>query len=137
MIEEELVPQGQAKDAVACNANLQPFDVARVDRVDDYDYEIDNNNGIIAVADIPRQSQAAPLAVHEIDADDNIAESDDNDNNAESNDDNRSNNNNDAESDDDESANSAASTNADKSDGDQGVRRLRCKGKGVMKKYAN
>ena len=29
-IEEELVPQGQAEDAVARNANLQPFDVAGV-----------------------------------------------------------------------------------------------------------
>ena len=29
-IKEELVPQGRAEDAVACNANLQPFDVAGV-----------------------------------------------------------------------------------------------------------
>ena len=29
-IEEELVPQGQAKDAAACNANLQQFNVAGV-----------------------------------------------------------------------------------------------------------
>jgi hypothetical protein len=136
-IEEELVPQGQAKDAAARNANLQSFDVAGVDRVDNYDYKIDDNNGIIAVADIPQQPQAAPLAVHEIDADDNIAESDNNDNDAESDDDDRSNNNDYAEREDDESANSAASTNADKSDGNQGVWRSQCKGKGVTKKYAN
>ena len=30
LIKEELVPQGRAEDAVACNANLQPFDVAGV-----------------------------------------------------------------------------------------------------------
>ncbi len=59
-IEEELLPQGQAEDAAACNANLQSFDVAGVDRIDDYDYKIDDNNGIIAVADIPQQPQAAP-----------------------------------------------------------------------------
>ncbi len=29
-IEEELVPQGQAKNAAACNANLQPFNIAGV-----------------------------------------------------------------------------------------------------------
>jgi hypothetical protein len=113
LIEEELVPQGQAKDAAACDANLQPFHVAGVDRIDDYDYEIDDNNGIIAVADIPQQPQAAPLAVHKIDADDNIAESDNNEDVAESDDDDRINNNDYAESNDNLLANSAASTNAD------------------------
>ena len=75
LIEEELVPQGQAKDAAACNANLQPFDVAGVeaapivhanaDELDDY--EIDNDNGIIAVGDIPEQPSHAPLLVEDTD----------------------------------------------------------------------
>jgi hypothetical protein len=30
LIKEKLVPQGRAEDAVACNANLRPFDVAGV-----------------------------------------------------------------------------------------------------------
>ena len=61
LIEEELVPQGRAKDAAACNANLQPFNVAGVvaaliihanaDKLDNY--KNDNNDGIIAVGDIP------------------------------------------------------------------------------------
>ncbi len=60
-IKEELVPQGQAKDAAARNANLQPFDIAGVvaasiihtntDKLEDY--EIDDDNGIIAIGDIP------------------------------------------------------------------------------------
>jgi hypothetical protein len=68
-IEEELVPQGQAKDAVARNANLQLFDVAGVvaapivhanaDKLNDY--KIDDNDGIIAVGDIPQQPPHAPL----------------------------------------------------------------------------
>ena len=55
-IEVELVPQGQAKDAAARNANIQPFDVAGVvavpivhanaDKLDDY--KIDDNDIIIA-----------------------------------------------------------------------------------------
>ena len=67
-IEEELVPQGQAKDAAARNANLQPFDVAGVvaasivhanaDELDDY--EIDDDDGIMAVDDIPQQPHMLP-----------------------------------------------------------------------------
>jgi hypothetical protein len=30
LIKEELVPQGHAKDAASCNANLRPFNVAGV-----------------------------------------------------------------------------------------------------------
>ena len=72
-IDEELVPQGQAKDAAARNANLQPFDVtgvvaapivhANADELDDY--EIDDDNGIIAVGDIPQQPPHAPLVVND------------------------------------------------------------------------
>jgi hypothetical protein len=61
LIEEELVPQGQAKDAAARNANLQPFNVAGVvaapivhcnaDKLNNY--EVDDDDGIIAVGDIP------------------------------------------------------------------------------------
>ena len=56
-IEEELIPQGQAKDAAACNANLRPFDVAGVAaapivhaNADKFvDYENDDDDGIIVV----------------------------------------------------------------------------------------
>jgi hypothetical protein len=76
-IEEELVPQGRAKDAVACNANLRPFDVAGVAaspiihaNADEFvDYEIDNDDGIIAVGDIPQQPPHIPLVVNDTDND--------------------------------------------------------------------
>jgi hypothetical protein len=77
-IEEELVPQGRAEDAAARNANFQPFDVAGVvaapivhanaDELDDY--KIDNNDGIIAVEDIPQQPPHAPLIVNDTEDDD-------------------------------------------------------------------
>jgi hypothetical protein len=72
-IEEELISQGQAKDAAACNANLQPLNVtgvvaalivhANADKLDDY--EIDDDDGIIAVEDIPQQPPHAPLIVND------------------------------------------------------------------------
>ena len=62
-IEEELIPQGRAKDSVARNANLQPLDVtgvgaaltfvhANTDELNDYKSD---NDGIIAVGDISQQ----------------------------------------------------------------------------------
>ncbi len=138
-IEEELVPQGGAEDAAARNANLQPFDVAGVvtasivhanaDELDDY--EIDDNNGIIAVEDIPQQPPHAPLIVNDTkdnndDGDDATGSgNDDNDVNADEDEDY------DDLSDEDNNDEPAAETNAqegNKSDGDQGVRRLRRRG---------
>ncbi len=86
-IKEELVTQGQAKDAAACNANLQPFNVAGVAaapivhaNTDDLnDNEIDDDNGIIAIGDIPQQPPHAPLVVNDTDDDDNTAGSGDDD----------------------------------------------------------
>ena len=87
-IEMELVPQGQAEDAAARNANIQPFDVAGVvaapivhanaDELDDY--EIDDDDSIIAVGeDIPQQPPHA-LVVNDTDNDDDAPGSgDDND----------------------------------------------------------
>jgi hypothetical protein len=146
-IEEELVPQGQAKDAAACNANIQPFDVAGVvaapivhanaDKLDDY--EIDDDNDIIDVGDIPQQPPHAPLVVNGTDNDD---DDDGNDNDDDDNDDNDVNVGEDEddslEEDCDEEL--AAATDAqegNESDGDQGVRRSRRRGKGTSKKYAD
>ncbi len=133
-IEEELVPQGRAEDAAARNAKLRPFDVARVAaapivhaNTDEFvDYKIDDNGGIIAVKDIPQQPPHVPLVVN--DTDDNVAAgSDDNDDNGES-------------LDEDVNNKPAAATNApegNKPDGNQGVQRLQCRGKGITKKYAD
>ncbi len=132
-IEEELVPQGHAEDAAACNANLQPFDVigvaaapivhANADKF--VDYKIDNSDGIIAIGDVPQQPPHVPLVVNN--TDDNVAAgSDDN------NDDNDL-------PDEDVNNKPAAATDApegNEPDGNQVVRRSQCRGKGITKKYA-
>jgi hypothetical protein len=87
-IEEELVPQGRAKDAAARNANLQPFNIAGVAaapivhaNADKFvDYKIDDNDGIIAVGDVPQQPPHIPLVVNDTE-DDAAAGSDDDDDN--------------------------------------------------------
>ncbi len=133
-IEEGLVPQGRPKDAAACNANLRPFDVAGVAAAPIihanagkfFDYEIDNDDGIIAVGDIPQQPPHVPLVVN--DTDDNVAlGSDDNDDDDDS-------------SDKDVDNELAAATDVpegNEPDGNQGVQRSRRRGKGITKKYAN
>ncbi len=91
-IKEKLVPQGCAKDAAACNANLEPFNVAEVvaapsivpankDELDNC--KIDNGEGIIAVGDIPQQPPHAPLLVNDTD-DNSIVGSDEDDEDTES-----------------------------------------------------
>jgi hypothetical protein len=74
-IKEELVSQGHAKDAAPRNANLQPLDVAGVGAVLSFvdanmdklkDDKSDDNDSIIAVADIPQQPPRAPLVVNDI-----------------------------------------------------------------------
>jgi hypothetical protein len=147
LIKEELIPQGHAKDDAARNANLESLDVAGVaasllivhtntDKLNNY--EIDNDNGIIAVGVIPQLPPHTPLIVNNTD-DDDVAGSDNNNDDAESNNDNGSevdNNNLSGEDNDDEPADSEAATNADdnQSGSDQGVQRLKCRGKGLTKK---
>ncbi len=90
------------------------------------DYEIDNNDGIIAIGDIPQQPPHDPLVVNETD-DDVTAGSDDDDDN-------------DDLSDKDVDNEPAAATNApegNEPDGNQGVQRLQRRGKGFTKKYAD
>jgi hypothetical protein len=135
-IEEELVPQGRAKDAAACNANLRPFDVAGVAaapilhaNTDKFvDYKIDDGDGIIAVGDIPHQPPHVPLIVN--DTGNDVAKgSDDGDDDD------------DDSSDEDVDNKPAAATDApegNEPDGNQGVQRLQRRGKGITsKKYAN
>ena len=141
-IEEELIPQGRAKDAAAHNANLQLVDVARVaaapivhtkaDKLNDR--KIDVNNGLIAVGDIPQQPPHAPLVVNDTnDDEDTVGSGDDDDEDNEDED-----NDNSSDKDDDDMP--AAATDVlegNESDGDQGVQRLQCRGKGTTKKYAD
>ncbi len=99
-IKEELVLQGRAKDAAACNANLQPLNVAGVGATLPFvhanvakldDYKSDNNNSIIAMADIPQQPPHAPFVVNNTDNNNDVGSDDNADdtesNNEESNDD--------------------------------------------------
>jgi len=129
-IKEELVPQGQAEDAVACNANLQPFDVAGVvaalivhtnaDKLDNY--EIDNDDGIIAVEDIPQQPPHAPLIliVNDTDDDDDAAGSGDDNDDVDTDDDEDHNDSSDEDNNDEPVAETDAQE-GNESDGDQGV----------------
>ncbi len=64
LIKEELIPQDCAKDAAACNANLQPLNVAGVGAVSPFvhanvdkldDYKSDDDDRIMAMADIQQQ----------------------------------------------------------------------------------
>jgi hypothetical protein len=139
-IEEEIVPQGQAKDVAAHNANLRPFHVAGVaaasivhtnaDKL--VDYKIDNDDGIIATGDIPQQPPHTPLVVNDTDDNDAAGSGDDDDDNDDEDDDNLS--------DKDEDDKPAAVTDVlegNESDGNQKVQRLQCRGKGTTKKYAN
>ena len=62
-MEEELIHQGRTKDAAALNATLEPFNVtgvealsiihANADKIDHFKTN-DDNNGIIAVNNIPQ-----------------------------------------------------------------------------------
>ncbi len=77
-IEDEYEPQGRAKDATALNANIALYAVAGVDgpiiiNADDDEFEVynDDDNGIIAVADIPHNKNAGAHATID-DSDDNI-----------------------------------------------------------------
>ncbi len=135
-IEEELVPQGQAEDTAARNANLQLFDVAGVvavpivhadaDKLDDY--EIDDNDGIIAVGDISQQPPHAPLVVNNTNYNNNSVGSGDDDNNNDDKDideDEDDDDDNSSEQDDEDNEPEAATDALDgsESDSDQGVRR--------------
>ena len=79
------------------------------------DYEIDDNDGIIAIGDIPQQPPHAPLVVNDTDDDDDAAGSGDNDNDDEDVD---------GDKDDNNSSDKEAATDVldgSKSDSDQGV----------------
>jgi hypothetical protein len=104
-------------------------------------YQIDVNDGIIAVGDIPQQPPHASLIVNDTD-NNNVLGSDDNNNNAER-DSNDGSDNKDkklsGEDNDNKPPDSAAATNADdnESGSNQGVQRSQRRGKGIAKKYAD
>ena len=122
-IEEDFTTSRQ-KDAAAHNANLQPFDVAGVVAapiVHANADELDDDDGIIAIEDIPQQPPHAPLIVNgtEDDDEDNAAESGDDDNSDVDEDEDY-----DDSSDNDDDNELAAATDAqegNESDGNQGV----------------
>jgi hypothetical protein len=149
-IKEELVPQGRAEDAAACSAKIQPFNVAGVvaasivhanaDEIDNYD--IDDDDSIIAVEVIPQQPPHAPLIVNDTEDDNNNNDDDDATGSGDDND------NVDVKEDEDyndsldkddnnEPATEIDAQEGNESDGDQGVQRLRRRGKGTSTKYAD
>ncbi len=133
---------------MACNANLQPIDIAGVvaapivhtnaDTLDDY--KIEDDDGIIAVGDIPQQPPHTPLVFN--DTDDNItagSDDDDNDNDDDGNDNNDDDDDEDNSSDEGDVDEPAATSKAEENalGSNQGVRRSRRRGKGVTQKYAD
>jgi len=129
-IEEELVPQGRAEDTAACNANLQPFDIAGVaaapiihantDKLDKY--EIDDDDGIVASGDIPQQPPHAPLVVNDTDNNNNATGSGDDDDDNEDVDEDKDNDNSlDEDEDDNEPAAATDALEGNESDGNQGA----------------
>ena len=131
-IEEELVPQGQTKDAAARNANLRLFDIAGVvaapivhanaDELEDS--KIDDNDGIIAIGDIPQQPPHAPLVLVDTDDDNNTAGSGDDDNNDDDVDgDEDDDNSSEQDDEDDEPEAVTDALDSSESDSDQGVQR--------------
>jgi hypothetical protein len=134
-IEEELIPQGRAKDAAAHNANLQLVDVARVaaapivhtnaDKLNNH--KIDGNDGLIAVGDISQQPPYAPLVVNNTDDNNNAAGSGDDDNDEDVND----------NEDDNKPAAATDALKGNQSDSDKGKQRLQRRGKDNTKKNAD
>ncbi len=118
-----------------------PIVHANVDELDDY--EIDDDDNIIAVGDIPQQPPHAPLVVNDTDNDDDDDGNDDNDDDDDDNDNDDEVNvgldENDSleEGDDKDLAAATDAQEGNESDGNQGVRRTRRRGKGTSKKYAD
>ena len=97
-------------------------------------YKIDDNDGIIAVGDIPQQPPHAPLVVN--DTDDNNGDDDDEDDkdvDQDEDDDNLS----EQDDEDDEPEAATDALDGSESDSNQGVQRSQGRGKGTSKKYAD
>ena len=110
---------------------------ANADKLDDY--KIDDDNGIIAVEDIPQQPPHAPLIVNDTEdnGDNNAAWSGNVDNVDVDVDEDEDYDDSLDEDDNNELAAATDAQEGNKSDGNQGLRRLRRRGKGTSKKYAN
>jgi hypothetical protein len=111
---------------------------ANTDKLEDY--EIDDDNGIIAIGDIPQQPPHAPLVVNDTDDDNNTGGSGDNDEDDDDKDfDGDEDDDNSSDQDDEDNKPEAVTDelNGSESDSDQGVRRLQRRGKGTSKKYAD
>jgi hypothetical protein len=141
-IEVDLIPQGQAEDQAARNANIDPYDVAGVEAPPlMHDAHViggdDDDDDIIAVADATPHINPVPLVVDATDDEEGDDVATANDNVDDDNDDNDS----DDDDDDDDDQHGAPQPNIEtddaEPDGDQGVRRSRRKGRGVTKRYAD
>ena len=97
-MEDEMEPQGRAKDAAAQNANLEPINAAGVHTLtiihanaNEIDNADDNNDGILSIATIPQGlNNLHPRILHNS-LDEEQAEGDDDDENKEDNDNDKDN----------------------------------------------
>jgi hypothetical protein len=149
-IEEEMIPHGRPEDAAALNAGIIPHALAGVGRaaiVDAHADEIyaideDEDDGIIAVADLPAANRANALV---IDDDDNAhaerdSSEDDDDTDSDSDSDNGSDtDDDDSDDDDDDDIDGDADDQSGSSDDDDpaGLRRSRRANRGRTQRYNN
>ncbi len=126
----DLVPQGRAEDEAARNANLDPYDVAGVE-APPFMHKVhviggdDDDNGIIAVADVPPHINPAPLVVDGTDdeeGDDDAITNDGVDDDSEE-DDNSDDDDDDSNDDQNNAPQPDVETDDAEPEGDQGVRR--------------
>ena len=135
-IDEEILPQGRAEADAARNANMEPFAVAGVDaptivhaNMNEIEETGDNDDDIIAVADIPAQAAQDPITVQ--DTSDEADDDEDNDHDDEADDD--EDNDQDVESDDGSDGDEAPGIEDEVS----GVRQSKRINKGMTNRFAN
>jgi hypothetical protein len=146
-IKEDIIPQGRAKADAACNTNMEQFAIAGVDApriihadINEIDETDDNDNGIISVADIPAQANQDPLIIPDTSDEDDRDDNDDDDDDDDNKEDNNDEDDNTPQEYDPENE-SEGESEGDKAPGAEdkapGVRRSKCKNKGVTNRFNN
>ncbi len=140
-IEEDIIPQGRTKANAARNDNMEQFAIAGVDaptiihaNINEIDKTDDDNDGIRSVANIPAQANQDPFIVPDTSDKDN---GEDNNNDKEGNDDNDNNTPQEYDTENESGGESEGDEAPGVEDKAPGVRRSKCKNKGVTNRFDN